>query len=136
MALSSSAHQFLLFGDLSQHVAIAFYRRRLDRRGKNDRALFPGLQHEGHSEIEMTPFALVIPDDVDFVASCHSITMSLVNSQSDAVVGLVNITRWVVNGSAAMFQFGDITICDSAFLFASISHRTDEIDSHTLAFRL
>jgi hypothetical protein len=130
----SSGNSSLSLGDLCQHITVTFLRRRLDRRSENDRALFPCLQHESHPEIKMTPFALVIPNDMYFIALQHRVTMRPVYFQSDPIVSLVDITRWIVDGNAMVFEFGDVPVRHSLIFFTSIAHRTNEIDVHEIPF--
>jgi hypothetical protein len=82
----------------------------------------------------MTPLAFFIPDDVDLIALEHGVAMRPANFETDAIVGLVDIARRIVNGNPALLEFGDIPVGKSAIFLAPIPHWTYEIDVHESPF--
>jgi len=92
------------------------------------------LEHKGHAKIKMTPFAFFVPNDVHFIALEHGVAMRPTNFETDAIVGLVDIARRIVNGDPALLEFGDIPIGKSAIFLAPIPHWTYEINVHEAPF--
>jgi hypothetical protein len=92
------------------------------------------LEHEGHAEIKMTPLAFLVPNDVHFIALEHGFAMRPTNFETDAIVGLIDIARRIVNGNPALLEFGDIPVGKSAIFLVPVPHRTYEIDVHVAPF--
>jgi hypothetical protein len=82
----------------------------------------------------MTPLAFLVPDDVHFIALEHGVAMRPTNFETDAIVGLVDIARRIVNGNPALLEFGYIPVGKSAIFLAPIPYRTYEVHIHETPF--